>query len=326
MRVLVTGAAGFVGQRLCRDLVADNISVRGLVRTTLRAPLLSGVELVYGDVTEEHAMRVAMDGIDAVVHLAARVHVMRDNATDPLAEFRRVNVAGTCTLARAARDAGVKHIVFASSVKAVGEASTSPWRSTTPAHPIDAYGISKLEAEGVLLAMQSPEDPTITVLRFPLLYGPGMKGNMLRLFRMISRGLPVPVGSIENRRSLLFVGNASGAIKHLLDNAPTRSSAHRASHPFFVADGPGLSTAALAMEIASALGVGSRTVRLPLEFLRLLGRVVDPVTKGRTTAVLTRLLGSLEVDEKEFEREYSFRPPYTREDGLEITARWFRHA
>jgi nucleoside-diphosphate-sugar epimerase len=326
MRVLVTGAAGFVGQHLCRDLVASNISVRGLVRAESKAPLLSGVELLQGDVTDERTIRAAMDGIDAVVHLAARVHVMRDTAPDPLAEFRRVNVAGTRTLALMARDAGVKHIVFASSVKAVGDVSTAPWDSSTPAHPVDAYGISKLEAEQLLFALQSHGSPRVTVLRFPLLYGPGMKGNMLRLFRIVSQGWPVPVGSVENARSILFVGNAAAAITHLIGGGPTRSSTHTASGPFFVADGPGLSTAALATDIATALGVTPRTVRIHQGLLRMLGHIGDPVTGGRISAVFNRLLGSLEVDENEFERAYSFEPPYTMEQGLGITARWFLQA
>jgi nucleoside-diphosphate-sugar epimerase len=323
MRVLVTGAAGFVGQHLCRDLVASNIAVRGLVRAESKVPLLAGVELCCGDITDERTIRSAMDGTDAVVHLAARVHVMRDRAAEPLAEFRRVNALGTQRLAIAARDAGVRDIVFASSVKAVGDASISPWNSCTAPHPTDAYGISKLEAEQFLLAMQSRTDPKVTVLRFPLLYGPGMKGNMLRLFRIVSRGWPVPVGSVENARSMLFVGNAAAAIKHLIDGDRAPRSMHAAAGPFFVADGPALSTAALATDIATALGVTSRTVRINQGLVRLLGHIGDTVTDGRISPVLRRLLGSLEVDEKEFERAYSFLPPFTREQGLKITARWF---
>jgi nucleoside-diphosphate-sugar epimerase len=326
MRVLVTGAAGFVGQHLCRDLIASNIAVRGLVRADSKIPLHAGVELLRGDVTDEHTIRRAVYGIDAVVHLAARVHVVRDTAPDPLAEFRRVNVGGTRALVLAARDARVKQIVFASSVKAVGEASAAPWNSSTPPHPVGPYGTSKLEAERLLLAMQSHEGPRIGVVRLPLLYGPGMKGNMLRLFRIVSRGWPVPVGSVENSRSILFVGNASAAIKHLILSAETQSTARPAPGPFFVADGPGTSTAVLATDIATALGVAPRTVRIHQGLLRTLARVGDSVTGGRISPAFDRLLGSLEVDETEFERAYSFQPPYTREQGLAITARWFLQA
>ena len=322
MRVLVTGGAGFVGQHLCRDLTAREIFVRALVRDAQRAPLLSGVEVCEGDLCDERSIRAATEGIDVIAHLASRVHVMRDTANDPLAEFRRVNVAGTQLLATAATDAGVKHIVFASSVKAIGETSITPWDSTTPAHPVDPYGISKLEAEQVLLGMESPNCPAVTVLRFPLLYGPGMKGNMLRLFRAVARGWPVPVAAVENARSMLFVGNAVSALTHVITADPSRTSTS-ASRTFFVADGPAVSTAAIAHEIADALGAPSRIVRLPQRLLRNIARIGDPVGGGRPSAMVSRLIGSLVVDETEFEREYQFAAPFTRGAGLELTARWF---
>jgi len=322
MRVLVTGGAGFLGQHLCRELTAQEIFVRALVRDAPRAALPSGVEVCEGDLSDERSMRAATEGIDVIAHLASRVHVMRDTANDPLAEFRRVNVAGTQLLATAATDAGVKHIVFASSVKAIGETSMTPWDSTTPAHPVDAYGISKLEAEQVLLGMESPNCPAVTVLRFPLLYGPGMKGNMLRLFRAIARGWPVPVAAAENARSMLFVGNAVSALAHVISADPSRASTS-ASRAFFVADGPAVSTAAIAHEIADALGATSRIVRLPQRLLRNIARICDPISGGRSSAMVSRLIGSLVVDETEFEREYQFTAPFTRRAGLEITARWF---
>lgn len=322
MRVLVTGGAGFVGQHLCRELIAKEIFVRALVRDASRAPLLSGVEVCEGDLCDERSIRAATEGIDVIAHLAGRVHVMRDTANDPLAEFRRVNVAGTQLLATAATDAGVKHIVFASSVKAIGETSMTPWDSTTPAHPVDPYGISKLEAEHVLLGMESPNCPSVTVLRFPLLYGPGMKGNMLRLFRAVARGWPVPVAAVENARSMLFVGNAVSALTHVINADPSRTSTG-ASRAFFVADGPAVSTDAIAREIAEALGAPSRIVPLPRRTLRNIARICDPVSGGRPSAMVNRLIGSLVVDETEFERQYRFTPPFTRGAGLGITARWF---
>lgn len=325
IRVLVTGATGFVGRRLCRELVTNNISVRALVREPSHPNVPSDVELQFGDITDARAARAASKDIDVIIHLAARVHLIRDTAPDPLLEFRRANVEGTRILATAGRDAGVQHIVFASSVKAVGDASTVPWTSATPPNPTDAYGISKLEAEQFLLAERSGEQPTVTVLRFPLVYGPEMKGNMLRLFRIIDQGWPIPVGSAENSRSVLFVGNATAAIKRVVERVTSQRSIGTPG-PFFVADGPGVSTAILVKDVAAALRAPSRTVRMPPELLRVLTRIGDPVTRGRISPALNRLLGSLEVDEKEFERAYSYRPPYTREQGLEITARWFLQA
>jgi len=326
VRVLVTGASGFVGQQLCRELAAHDFAVRALARRALHDLLPGDVELVQGEISDQGVVRFAVDGVDAIVHLAARVHVMRDQAADPLAEFRRVNVDGTRLLATAAREAGVKHIVFASSVKAVGDVSVTPWTSSTPPFPMDAYGVSKLEAEQLLLARSVDAQLRINVLRFPLVYGPGMKGNMLRLFRLIDRGGPIPVGRPANARSVLFVGNAVAAITQVLDRIASDRSRHASSHPLFVADGPAQSTAALVQTIAGALGVPSRTISMPSGALRSLARLTDPLTRARLGPKLDRLLGSLEVDECEFQREFDFQPPFTLQRGMEITAGWFRQS
>lgn len=323
VRVLVTGATGFVGQHLCHELAANGIPLRAFVRRDAHTSLPPDAEFVPGEITDEAAVRAAVRDIDVIVHLAARVHVMHDDAADPLAEFTRVNVEGTRILVRAASDSGVKHVVFASSVKAVGDVSVAPWTSITPPRPTDPYGVSKLEAERLLLARPSADCPAVTVLRFPLLYGPGMKGNMLRLFRIIDRGWPVPVGTMDNSRSMLFVGNAVAAILRIIRRVTEETSAGAHPGPLFVADGPGQSTAMLVRDIATALQTSPRTLRLPEQPMRTIARFSGPVTRGRLSAVLDRLFGSLEVDHREFEREYNFRPPYTREQGLEITARWF---
>jgi nucleoside-diphosphate-sugar epimerase len=324
MRVLVTGASGFVGQQLCCELATDRFTVRAFARRAPRDRLPGNAELVQGEITDERAVRAAVDGVDAIVHLAARAHVMRDPAADPLAEFRRVNVDGTRLLAAAARDASVKHIVFASSVKAVGDASSTPWTSATPPFPVDAYGTSKLEAEQILLVNSRDAKPHISVLRFPLVYGPGMRGNMLRLFQLIDRGWPIPVGRPANARSVLFVGNAVAAITHVLKRVASESMQPAASRPLFVTDGPGQSTAMLVQAISDALGVPNRTIPLPSGALSRVARITDRLTRARLGATLDRLLGSLEVDEREFQQEYDFQPPFTLQQGMEITAGWFR--
>lgn len=321
MRVLVTGAAGFVGSHLCRDLIAHGASVRGLVRSE-QGSSLPGVELVSGALTDPHAMRAAVAGVDAVVHLAARVHVMDDRVTNPLAEFRRVNVEGTRTLATAAADARVARFVFASSVKSIGEASRAAWTSATVPVPVDPYGVSKLEAELVLRDLEQ-FGTSFTVLRFPLVYGPGMKGNMLRLFRLVDRAWPVPVSAEGNARSVLFVGNAAAAITHVLESQMTDSEPRRFG-PYFVADGPAPSTATLVKEIAAALKRPARLLHLHESTLRPLARAADLFAPGTLSAILDRLLGSLEVDQREFEAAFGFSPPCSRREGLGATARWFR--
>ncbi len=324
MRVLITGASGFVGQPLCRELAANYSTVRAFARDTSGMVASGANELMPGDITDMRAVRAAVDGVDAIVHLAARVHVMRDDAADPLAEFRRVNVEGTRLLAMAARDAHVKHIVFVSSVKAVADVSVIPLTSATPPSPGDAYGASKHEAEQLLLADGDAAKPRMTVLRFPLMYGPGMKGNMLRLFQLIAHGWPIPVGRPPNARSVLFVGNAVAAIVRALDRVANDPTSRTCSAALFVADGPGQSTAMLTQAIAAALGVPNRTIGVPSGMLRYVARISDSLSSTRLGATLDRLLGSLEVDEREFQREFDFQPPFTAQQGMEITAEWFR--
>lgn len=323
MQVLVTGATGFVGKALCSSLASEDVSVRALVRSSRQPLEHAGIEMFQGDLTDPALLAHAATGADAIVHLAARVHVMRDTAADPVSEFRRVNVEGTRALLHAAREAGVRHLVFASSVKAVGGTTTTPWTSRTTPAPVDPYGVSKLEAERLLLDPDRAGNPTVTVLRFPLIYGPGMKGNMLQLFRLVHRGWPVPVGNNGNARSILFVGNAVAAIMRILGRVFHETDLPAPSGPFFTADGPALSTAQIVDEVARALGVTSRYISLPEGPLRAIARAIHPIAGNRPGELLDRLLGSLEVDQTEFERAYDYRAPYSSSEGMDLTARWF---
>ena len=322
MKVLVTGAAGFVGRRLCRDLHDAGHIVRALVHKSDSAGVHAS-EIMTGDVTDRVIAAAAAQGMEAVVHLAARAHVMKDRVGNPLAEYRRVNVDGTREVLDAAGLSGVSYFILASSVKAVGEMSDGVWTSATIPHPVDPYGVSKLEAELLL----RDRDPISTcILRFPLVYGPGMRGNMLRLFDLIDRGWPIPVG-MNNFRSVLFVGNATAAITRVLDVAST-SGLHMKGGPFFLADGPATSTASLVRDIGCALGTQGHSVRLPIGVLRRLLNPRSSVSSGSTRldAILNRLGGSLAVDEGEFGNAFAYTSPFTRESALAETARWFRSA
>lgn len=320
--VLVTGATGFLGRQLCEALRARGIPVRGLVRDP-SARLGHGVEPVHApDLLDRGAVRRAVAGADAVVHLAARVHVMRDAAADPLAEFRRVNVEGTRTLLEEAVAAGVRSFVFVSSVKAVGEAGTVPWDETTPPRPVDPYGISKLEAETLVRATAERAGLHAPILRLPLVYGPGVKGNMLQLFRLVDRGVPLPFGAVPNRRSLVYSGNVAAAVLAVLD-APAA-----ASETFFVSDGRDLTTPELIREVGRALGVAPRLLRVPPGLLRAAARAGDVVSRVApfplTSAALQRLTGSLSLDTSRIGRVTGYRPPYSVEEGLRATADWYR--
>ncbi|HEX2190363.1 MAG TPA: NAD-dependent epimerase/dehydratase family protein [Longimicrobiaceae bacterium] len=320
--VLVTGATGFLGGHLCEALLARGVPVRGLVRGP-GSRLPAGVEPAHAaDLLDREALRRAVAGAEAVVHLAARVHVMRDGAEDPLAEFRRVNVEGTRVLLEEVVAAGVRSFVFVSSVKAVGEAGTVPWTEATPPHPVDPYGISKLEAERLVRETAERAGLHAPILRLPLVYGPGVKGNMLQLFALVDRGIPLPFGAVANRRSMAFSGNVVAAIEAVL-HGPSAGA-----ETFFVSDGRDLATPELVREVARALGVAPRLLRVPPALLRAAARAGDAVSRVApfplTSAALQRLTGSLPLDASKLGRATGFRPPYTVEEGLRATAAWYR--
>ena len=260
------------------------------------------------DSLDREAVRAAVTGADAVVHLAARVHVMRERAADPLAEFRRANVASTRLLAEEAAAAGVRQLVLASTVKAVGEVNSTAWTEETPPAPADPYGISKLEAERLLRDMPQRHGMRAAILRFPLVYGPGVKGNMLRLFALVDRGLPLPFGSVANCRSLLYAGNLVAAVRSVLEK-PTEGA-----ETFFVSDGRDLSLPSLIRLIGEALGKPARLLPVPPSLLRLMipGAEAD------------RLIGSLLVDGSKLSRMTGYRAPHSVEEGLRATADWYR--
>jgi nucleoside-diphosphate-sugar epimerase len=317
---VVTGSNGFVGSWLCRALLETGIEVRGVGRRDPgSAP--EGVAYHRADLLDADALRPALAGADALVHLAARVHVMRESAAEPLAEFRRVNVEGTRVLLEAAARAGVTRVVFASSVKAVAEASETPLTEQSAPRPEDAYGVSKLEAEELVRAIAERDSLHATALRLPLLYGPGMKGNMLSLFRLVDRGIPLPLGLVRNRRSLAFVGNVAAAVAAILRAAAPRPQT------FFVSDGRDLSTPELLSLIGRALDRKVRLLPVPTPLFRAAGRAGDLVSRLHpvplTSAAVARLLGSLTVDPSALTRAVGFVPPYSVEEGLRITADWY---
>jgi nucleoside-diphosphate-sugar epimerase len=262
------------------------------------------------DPLDQRAVRAAVTGADAIVHLAARVHVMRESAADPLAEFRRANVESTELLAEEAAAAGVRQLVLASTVKAVGEGNSTAWTEDTPPAPSDPYGASKLEAERLVRDAARRHGIRVVVLRFPMVYGPGVKGNMLRLLALVDRGVPLPFGSVANRRSLLYVGNLVAAVDSVLVN-PLEGA-----ETFFVSDGRDLSLPTLIRMIGEALGKRARLFPVPPSLLRW----VLPA------AEVERLIGSLTVDGSRLSRMTGYRRPHSVEEGLRATADWYHSA
>lgn len=312
--VLVTGANGFVGRALCAELLKRRYVVRGAVRDSSYRDG-GGCEVVKVaavDATTEWTD--ALKGMDTVIHLAARVHVMNDTVADPLAEFRRVNTAGTEHLARCAAANGVKRLIYASSIKVNGEATCGGQKFTeadAPA-PQDPYGISKWEAEQALHRVAAETGLEVVIVRPPLVYGPGVKGNFISLLAAIDKGIPLPLAGANNARSLVYVGNLVDA---LIVCAIHPSAA---GQTYLVSDGEAVSTASLADNIARALGRRNRMFYFPPVLLR-----AGAALFGRSAQV-DRLFGSLLAGDEKIRCELSWSPPYSLEQGLRETAEWYR--
>ncbi len=309
--MLVTGADGFVGSALARTLEGAGLTVRRAVRRGGSAD--AAPSFPVGEVGGDTDWQAALGGARCVVHLAARTHVLRESARDPLAEYLRINVEGTRRLAQQAAAAGVRRLVFMSSVKVNGERTgTHPFTEADAPRPEDAYGVSKWRAEQELARAAAATGLETVVLRPPLVYGPGVKGNFLRLLGWIARGAPLPFASLENRRSLVFVGNLCSAVLA----AVTVPAA--AGRTFLVSDGADVSTPALVREIAQALDAKPRLVPCPPALLRAALAALG------WSAEAARLTGSLQVDASRLRRELAWQPPYTLAQGLVETARWYR--
>lgn len=300
--IAITGANGFVGRALCARLGRE-ASIRPLVRR--RDDHLPGAVIV-GDVGPDTDWSDALDGVDGVVHCAARVHLMRETATDPLAAYRTVNVAGTQRLAEAAAAAGVRRLVFISSVKVMGETTAPghPFRVNDVPRPVDPYGQSKWEAEQALRAVASQTGLEVVVVRPPLVYGPGVRANFLRLMHAVERGWPLPLGAVDNRRSMVALDNLVDLVAVCLHHPQA------AGHTFFVSDGADLSTAGLVRAMAAACGVPPHLWRVPVGLLRLAGTL----TGQRET--VARLVDSLQVDIEVTRKQLGWQPVVTTEQGL----------
>lgn len=302
-RVLLTGASGFVGRATESALAASGHAVRRVLRQPGDGDVFR-VDSIDGSTDWQGAF----DGVDAVVHLAARVHKMVDTEVDPLAAFRAVNTVGSEALARAAAAAGVRRFVFVSSVKAVGEASARGQRldERTLPQPVDPYGVSKLEAEQGLQRVADETGLEVVIVRPPLVYGPGVGANFRALMRAVEKGWPLPLGCVDNRRSLVSVANLADALRLCVEH-PTA-----AGRIYFVTDGEDVSTAELCRRIGRAVGRPARLLPVPLALFRLAGWLA-----GRSTAV-QRLTGSLALDSALIRRELGWRPPQTLDQALAL--------
>ena len=314
-RVLVTGANGFIGRALCDGLRQRAIPLRRVFRMP-PGDYDSGEAgsdwIAVGDINAHTDWAGALEGIETVIHLAARVHVMEERVDDSLAEYRMVNTSGTERLARAAVKAGVKRFLYISSVKVNGEATEdSPFTEESPADPRDPYAVSKWEAECALRDIAAETELEAVIIRLPLVYGPEVGGNFLRLLNWVYKGMPLPFGSIRNKRSLLYLGNLVDFLIVCADHPQAPGNT------FLISDGDDLSTPELVRKLARGLNRPAHLVSFPSTVMRLGAKAVNRETD------LRRLLGSLQVDPGKARTVIGWSPPLSADEGISRAAVWY---
>lgn len=308
MRVLVTGANGLVGRALCGVLEQSGFQVIRAVRHA-SSPLETTVGEIDGVTNWDPIFDVS---IDAVVHLAARVPLPGRASKQAEQKYFRVNSVGTAHLAKQCLAQGVKRFILISSAKVLGDGRNKVYCGDDLAAPGDAYAFSKLESELVLKQLTSEAKMEIVIIRPPLVYGPDVKGNFLGLMRLVDRRWPLPFGAIENRRSLIYLGNLVDAIKLCLVHPLATGKT------YMVSDGDDVSTPELINRLASAMGRAPALLKVPPDWMNSLGRLLG---KGAT---VDRLLGSFFVDIQPIRDDLGWTPPYSLESGFVATADWFR--
>jgi len=310
VNVLLTGATGFIGSSLRSLLVSEGKKVRAACRRNDVMP--KSVEVFNcGDIGPETDWTNALHRVTHVVHLASRVHRTEESSENPESEILRINVLGTERLARSAAEAGVHRFLYLSTAKVHGEGDGEPFRETAFPQPDNPYARSKWEAEKVLQRISIETGMEIVILRPPLVYGPGAKANFLKLMEAIFRGLPLPLGSVRNKRSFIFLDNLIDVIDVSLVH-PEASG-----QTFLVSDGEDLSTPGLIRRTAKAMSKPCRVFPFPITALKLLGRL------GGKGGEIVRLTESFRVDSGKVRETLSWSPPFSVEEGLQETVNWF---
>ncbi len=315
--VVVTGANGFVGRALCSELLHSGWQVTAAVRQL--GCEISDVGphkpkcIQISDLVVDADWRNVLVENESLIHLAARAHVMNEAASNALDAYRQVNVEGTERLARLAAEAGIRRFVFLSSIKVNGERTKSaPYTAFDLPDPENSYGISKWEAEQALWKIAAETGMEVVVVRSPLVYGPGVKANFLKLLNLVDKGIPLPLNAVRNRRSMIFLGNLVDALKL------SATHPYAAGKIWLVSDGEDVSTPELIHNIAVAMGKPDRLWSVPPYWLHVAGKMV-----GRSVEV-ERVLGSLQIDSAPIRDELGWVPPYSMAQGVAETMRWYR--
>jgi nucleoside-diphosphate-sugar epimerase len=306
--ILVTGATGFIGKAVVQRLLAEDRWPRVIVSVRRDDRQWSERILphVTGDLESSTDWSVALYGVSVVIHCAARVHVMADTAANSLEEFRRVNVQGTLNLARQAAAAGVRRFVFVSSIKVNGEETQPgcPFTADNAPVPLEAYGLSKMEAEEGLRKINQQTGMEVVIIRPPLVYGQGVKANFAVMMRWLKFSLPLPLGAIHNQRSLVALDNLVDLIMHCLTHPAA------ANQTFLVSDDQDISTTELLNRMGEALGCPARLVPVPSSWLKLAATVIGKQDMAQ------RLCGNLQVDIEKTRRMLDWKPLISLDEGL----------
>jgi nucleoside-diphosphate-sugar epimerase len=315
--ILVTGATGFVGSFLCHRLIKENYQASATIRKINDSEKLPiGVNAILVNSLNESFPPESLNKTNVIVYLAARVHQMNDRNSSSLEAYRTINTYAAISLAKQAFNNGVKRFIYLSSIKVNGEGTSNlshPYTEEDPVNPVDPYGQSKWEAEQGLLKLAQETGLEVVIIRPTLIYGARVKANFLQLLKIVDKQIPLPFASVQNSRSLVYIGNLVDAIMTCIEHPNAKNQT------FIVSDGEDLSTPKLIRRIGKAMGKSPLLLPFPPELLKLGTKLVGKGDVG------DRLLGSLQVDSSKIRTMLNWTPPYTVDEGLKVTADWFKN-
>ncbi|NQY25957.1 MAG: SDR family oxidoreductase [Piscirickettsiaceae bacterium] len=306
MKILLTGSTGFVGKALTTELLRQEKNIVASVRRHSNELSSKIKQVITGELSPTINWHDALNNVDVVIHLAARVHVMNDESSDPLTEFRRVNTEATLDLARQAAEVGVKRFIFISSIKVNGEMTGAEkiFMANDNFIPTDPYGLSKYEAEQGLLALVKKTGMEVVIIRPPLVYGVGVKANFASMIKWVKKGVPLPFGAIQNQRSLIALDNLVSFIIHCIDHPKA------ANEVFLISDDEDVSTTELLQKVAKALGKKAVLLPIPVSLMHFVAKLA-----GKSELAI-RLFGSLQVDSSKARDLLGWKPVITMEEQL----------